>query len=62
MPCMESRTPGHSRFVKVIGLHKLHEKCINMKINRRKEGRNKERKRREEKNNATNEVSFVMTA
>ena len=62
VPSMESRTPGHSRFVKVIGLYEFHEKCINMKRDRKKEGRNKERNRRGDRNNATNEVSSVMTA
>jgi hypothetical protein len=62
VPSMESRTPGHNQFIKVIGLYWLHEKCMNMKRNRQKERKNKERKRREEGNNTTTEISSVMTA
>jgi hypothetical protein len=46
----------------VIGLKELHEKCINMKRNREKEGKNKERKRWEDRKCATIEDSSVMTA
>ena len=55
---MESRNPGHSRFIEVTGLYGLHDKCINMKRNRQKERKNKEIKRWEEKN--TIEDSSVM--
>jgi hypothetical protein len=42
-PSMESRTPGHSRLIKVIGLSGLHEKCITRKRNKQKVGgKNKE--------------------
>ena len=58
VPSLDSRTLAHSRFIEVIGLSGLREKCINMKRNRHKEGKGKKEKGR--KTEITQQLKFPL--
>jgi hypothetical protein len=52
VPSLESRTPGHNRFIKVIGLSEIHKKCIH------KEGKSKKEKKGPEER--TQQLKFPL--